>query len=171
LIFNRGETMGKLIVVQGDAVQGTDTHGVAGNATNPSPPPPTVLYPSGTGSYTYNGKITDSLSTFVKIGGQPVAILTSQSSLNPGEMAPGGGHYPGAGTGFIPPAPVPIPATLKFVPPVIGVGLPNAGAGSPLLSIGGVKVLLSGDKMDTCDGTGSANSTVTASGQSFVTSA
>jgi uncharacterized Zn-binding protein involved in type VI secretion len=126
---------------------------------------------AGTGSYTYKGKITDSLSTFVKIGGQPVAILTSQSSLNPGETAPGGGHDPASGSGFVPPAPVPIASTLAFLPPVKGVGLPNAGAGSPLLSIGGVKVLLDGDKMDTCDGTGSANSTVTTSGQSFVTSA
>src|ERR1019366_9694259 len=109
--------MGKLVVVQGDAVQGTDTHGVSGNATNPAAPPPSVLY-AGTGSYPYKGMITDGLSTFVKIGGQAVAVVTSQSSLNPGETAPGGGHDPGSGGGFIPPAPVPIGPTLKFLPPV-----------------------------------------------------
>jgi hypothetical protein len=52
---------------------------------------------------------------------------------------------------------------------VIGTGVPNAAAGSALLTVGGVKVLLDGDKIDTCDGTGSkGNSNVTAAGQSFV---
>jgi hypothetical protein len=159
--------MGKLVVVKGDAVQGTDTHTVTGTATNPAAPPPTVPY-SGSGSYNYNGAMTQALSTFVKIGGQPAALLTSQSSLKPGELSPGGGHDPAAGTNFIPPSPVPIPTTLSFLPPVQGVGVPNAASGSALLTAAGVKVLLDGDKIDTCDGTGSANSTVTASGQSFV---
>jgi hypothetical protein len=158
--------MGKLVVVQGDAVKGTDTHTVAGSATNPAAPPPTLPY-AGTGSYTYNGAMTQALSTLVKIGGQPVALETSQSSLNPGELT-GGGHAPAAGSDFIPPTPAPIPATLAFLPPIQGIGIPNAASGSALLTIGGVKVLLDGDKIDTCDGTGSANSTVTASGQSFV---
>ena len=47
--------------------------------------------------------------------------------------------------------------------------MPNAAAGSSLLTVGGAKVLLDGDKIDTCDGLGvKANSTVTAMGQSFV---
>ncbi|MGA7409141.1 MAG: hypothetical protein WBW33_01580 [Bryobacteraceae bacterium] len=158
--------MGKLVVVQGDAVQGTDTHTVSGNATNPAPPPPTVPY-AGSGSYSYKGAITQALSTFVTIGGVSVALKTSQSSLNPGELT-SGGHAPLAGSNFLPPAPVPIAASLSFLPPVQGVGVPNAASGSALLTVGGVKVLLDGDKIDTCDGTGSANSTVTASGQSFV---
>jgi hypothetical protein len=52
---------------------------------------------------------------------------------------------------------------------VIGTGVPNTSAGSALLTIGGTKVLLDGDKIDTCDGTGGkGNSTVSAAGQSFV---
>jgi uncharacterized Zn-binding protein involved in type VI secretion len=159
--------MGKLVVVQNDAVQGTDTHNVSGNATNPGPPPPTVPY-VGTGKYVYTGKMTDSLSTFVKIGGKPAALVTSKSSLNPGETAPSGGHGGPSGSAFVPPAPVPIPATLAITD-VIGTGVPNASAGSALLTIGGTKALLDGDKIDTCDGAGGkANSTVTAAGQSFV---
>jgi uncharacterized Zn-binding protein involved in type VI secretion len=156
--------MGKLIVVQNDAVQGTDKHPVAGSATNPAAPPPTVPY-AGTGDYQYSGKMTVLLSTFVTIGGVPVALVTSQSSLDPGA------HLAPSGSNFTPPTPVPIPATLNFVPPVVGIGVPNAASGSALLTVGGVKVLLDGDKIDTCDGTGSANSTVTASGQTFVKSA
>ena len=36
--------MGELVVVKGDPVSGTDKHHVSGQATNPSPPPPTVPY-------------------------------------------------------------------------------------------------------------------------------
>lgn len=156
--------MGKLLVVQGDAVSGTDTHTIAGFFKAGSPPPPY----SGTGDYTYNGKITDGLSTFVKIGGKAVALVTSTSSLNSGETSKGGGHSPESGlpSKYVPPGPD--TSTLQFVPPIKGVGVPNAAAGSALLTLGGVKVLLDTDKIDTCDGTGSANSTVTASGQSFV---
>jgi hypothetical protein len=98
-----------------------------------------------------------------------VALVTSKSSLNPGETAPPtGGHSGPAGSSFLPPTPVPIAISLSITD-VIGTGIPNASAGSSLLSIGGVKVLLDGDKIDTCDGLGTpANSTVTASGQSFV---
>jgi uncharacterized Zn-binding protein involved in type VI secretion len=121
------------------------------------------------GSFTYTGKMTDSLSSFVTIGGVPVAVATSKSSLNPGETAPPtGGHSGPAGSGFLPPSPVPIPISLSISDP-IGTGVPNAAAGSAVLTIGGVKVLLDGDKIDTCDGLHvPANSTVTASGQSFV---
>jgi hypothetical protein len=147
--------MGKMVVVEGDAVQGTDKHTVSGMTASPPPP---VVY-GGTGSYKYDGKMTGSLSTFVTIGGKPVALTTSQSSLN----SP---HVASAGTDLTPPTAN--PATLIFAPPVVGTGVPNAAAGSAFLTIGGTKVLLDGDKIDTCDGTGSANSTVTASGQSFV---
>ena len=162
--------MGKMVGVEGDAVRGTDKHNVSGNATNPSPPPapPTVPY-AGVGSYTYTGKMTDSLSTFVKIAGKPVALVTSKSSLNPTEtVPPAGGHSGPAGSGFTPPTPAPIPLTLSITD-TIGTGIPNAAAGSALLTVGGVKVLLDGDKIDTCDGLHiPANSTVAASGQSFV---
>jgi hypothetical protein len=158
--------MAKLVVVQGDGVAGTDKHNVTGNATNPAPPPPTVPY-TGVGSYQYAGKMTDGLSTFATIGGKAIALVTSTSSLNPGEAATGG-HAGPSGTGFVPPAPVPIPNTLT-ISDVIGTGVPNAAAGSSVLTVGGTKVLLSGDKIDTCDGLGvKANSTVTATGQSFV---
>jgi hypothetical protein len=160
--------MGKLAVVQGDSVQGTDKHNVVGKATNPAAPPPTVPY-AGIGSYAYNGKMTDGLSAFVTFGGKPVALVTSKSSLNPGETAPGGGHNAASGSSFVPPAPPPILDPTLSITDVIGTGVPNAAAGSALLTIGGVKVLLDGDKIDTCDGTGvPANSTVTASGQSLV---
>lgn len=162
--------MGKMVVVQDDAVQGTDKHNVSGNATDPAPPPapPTVPY-VGIGSYKYAGKMTDSLSSFVKIAGKPVAVVSSKSSLNPGETAPpSGGHSGPAGSNFTPTTPVPIPTTLSITDS-IGTGVPNTAAGSALLTIGGVKVLLDGDKIDTCDGLHvPANSTVTASGQSFV---
>jgi hypothetical protein len=159
--------MGKLVVVRGDTVAGADKHNVSGMATNP-PPPPTVPY-TGVGSYKYAGSMTDGLSTFVRIGGKPAALVTSKSSLDPGEtVPPTGGHSGPAGSGFVPPTPPPIPSTL-MITDQIGIGVPNASAGSALLSVGGTKVLLDGDQMDTCDGTGGkANSTVTAVGQSFV---
>lgn len=155
--------MGKPIVVKGDAVQGTDTHSVTGTG----PPPPSLPF-AGTGDYSYKGSMTGSLSTFVKIGGKAVALVTSKSSLGATETAPGGGHFPAVGSNLKPTSPVPVPATMQIVPPIVGTGVPNAAAGSVFVTIGGTKVLLGGDKIDTCDGTGSANSTVTASGQSFV---
>ena len=167
--------MGKLVVVQNDAVKGTDTHNVSGVGPNPAfpPPPPTVKF-GGTGSYKYAGSMTDSLSTFVQIGGKPVGLVTSKSSLNPGETATGGHSGPAgsnfvAGVGSLAVQPLPTGPPPLSITDVIGTGVPNAAAGSALLTIGGVKVLLDGDKIDTCDGTGSkGNSNVTASGQSFV---
>jgi hypothetical protein len=156
--------VGKLVVVQSDPVQGTDKHPVTGPAV---PPPPGATF-SGTGSYHYVGSVTGDLSTFVKIGGKPVGLVTSRSSLDPGETAPGGGHNAASGTNFSPPSPVPVLASLSFAPPLVGTGVPNVAAGSALLTISGTKVLLDSDKFDTCDGTGSGNSTVTAAGQSFV---
>jgi hypothetical protein len=150
--------MGKLIVVQNDVVTGTDTH----NVTGPAPPPPGTIF-TGTSDYDYAGKVTLNLSTFVTIGGKAVALVTSQCTLD----SP---HVPFPGKNLKPTAPV--PTTLTFVPPPpTGIGAPNSGAGSALLTVGGVKVLLDGDKMDTCSGTGSANSSVAASGNTFVKSA
>ncbi len=162
--------MGKMVVVKGDAVSGTDKHTVSGVVPNP-PPPGTTVPCTGTGSYTYNGAITSGLSTFVKIGGIPAALETSKSSLNPTETGPSGGHFAltGKNLALTPPGVPPnTPLSLAFMPAIVGVGVPNAASGSALLTVGGVKVLLDGDKMDTCDNTLSANSTVTASGQSFV---
>src|ERR1035438_9498532 len=147
--------MGKLVVVQGDAVQGTDTHTVSGTL-----PPPGGEY-AGTAQYQYVGSITDKLSAFVKVGGKPVALLTSMSSLKTG-------HVAALWKGFMPSSPIPIPANVMLNPAIVGVGVPNSGAGSTVLTVGGIKVLLDSDKIDTCDGFGSANSTVTAAGQSFV---
>src|SRR6266478_7401565 len=160
--------MGKPVVVQGDSVQGTDKHNVMGSG----PTPPGLPF-SGTGTYKYLGSMSDNLSTFVKIAGKPVALVTSKSSLNQGEiLPPTGGHSGPAGNPFTAGpgsgAAQPMPLTVMILD-VIGIGVPNASAGSALLTVGGAKVLLDGDKIDTCDGTGSkANSTVTAVGQSFV---
>jgi hypothetical protein len=169
--------MGRLVVLQGDPVSGTDTHQVSGMATNPAPPPATVPY-TGRGDYQYNGAVTRQLSDFVSIGGVPVALVTSQSTLNPGEDTPPTGKHTGPqGSKFVPPgnppvpgALVPIPSSLSITDTPLGTGVPNAGAGSALLTVGGVKVLLDTDKIDTCSGVGAkADSTVAAAAQSFVT--
>jgi hypothetical protein len=162
--------VGKLVVVKGDAVSGTDQHNVAGQATNPAAPPPTVPY-TGVADFAYNGAMTDALSDSVTIGGVPVALVTSKSSLNPGEAAPPAGKHSGPqGGNFVPPAPVPVAASLSITDAPLGTGVPNAGAGSALLTVGGVKVLLDADKIDTCSGIGvPAGSSVAARGQSFVT--
>lgn len=160
--------MSKLVAVQNDKVEGTDRHNVQGNATNPSPPPPTVPY-TGVGEFDYAGKMTDDLSDFVKIGGKAAALKTSKSSLNPGEAAaPAGKHSGPQGKNFAPPAPAPIPLSLS-IKDTIGAGVPSAAAGSQFVKIGGAAVLLDGDKIDTCDGLGvPMNSTVTAENQDFV---
>jgi hypothetical protein len=149
-----------------------DKHNVEGLGPNPAPSPPTANY-VGIGSFQYHGSMTDSLSTFVKFGGKSVALVSSNSSLNTGEdVAPSGSHSGPAGSGFImgpgSVALTPTAETLKITDQ-IGPGVPNAASGSALLTIGGTKVLLDGDKIDTCDGAGAkANSTVTSAGQSFV---
>lgn len=165
--------MGKLVVVENDKVEGKDTHNVAGTGPNPAQPPvpPQVAF-SGTGRFDYKGKMTDRLSDFVKIGGKPVALVTSRSSLNPGESAPGGGHHGASGSSFVPGAgsmaPTPTAPTLSITD-VIGEGKPSATAGSTFVKVGGDKVLLDGDKIDTCDGLSvPMNSAVTSGGQSFV---
>ncbi|MGH4006877.1 MAG: hypothetical protein ACRDTH_01680 [Pseudonocardiaceae bacterium] len=162
-----------MLIVEKDAVHGTDQHNVFGSAPSPSGPVPY----SGVGDYKYAGTMTDELSDFVRIAGVPVALTTSRSSLNRGEDVPPTGEHSGPrGSGFTlpfklpprPPAPEPIPLTLRITDP-IGVGRPNVGAGSDFVSVAGRPVLLDGDAIDTCDGTGRPkNSTVTSSRQSFV---
>lgn len=160
--------MSKLAIVENDKVEGVDQHNVQGDATNPSPPPPPTVPYVGVASFDYVGKMTDSLSDFVNIDGQPVATVNSKSSLNPSEDAPGGGHHGSAGKNFQPPAPVPIPISLSIQDP-IGEGTPSANAGSLFVNIEDEAVLLDRDSIDTCDGIGTPmNSTVTSENQSFV---
>lgn len=155
--------MGTLVVVENDKVEGTDKHNVSGMAT---PPPPNTPY-VGVGDFQYKGKMTDALSDFVKIGGKPVALVSSKSSLNPGEDTPAGKHYGAAGTNFVPPSPAPVLSSLSITDP-IGTGVPSAGTGSTFVSVGGTAVLLDGDKIDTCDGLSiPMNSTVTVENQDF----
>ena len=159
--------MPKLLVVKGDPVSGTDQHNVKGDFTNPSPPPATL--PSvWVGDYGYAGSITDGLSDFVTVNGTPLALTSSQSSLDPGEAA-SGKHFGANGGNFQPTAPAPIPATLSITDSPLGGGTPNAGAGSGLLTVNGVRALLAGDAIDTCSGIGvPADSAVAAQGQDFV---
>lgn len=163
--------MGQLLVVEGDPVRGTDQHNVQG--LGPTPSAPAAFY-AGIGDYAYRGSVTEELSTFVTIAGRPVALVTSRSGLDPGEDAPGGGHAGPSGGNFVPGpgtvAPAPTPATLRITDTPLGTGVPNSAAGNALLTVGGVRVLLDGDAIDTCSGLGKpADSTVTARGQDFVT--
>jgi hypothetical protein len=155
--------MGKLVVVKGDPVKGTDTHNVTG-ATS------TVPY-AGTADFKYDGAVTGSLSDFVKIADVQVALVTSRSTLNSGEDAPPAGKHSGPqGANFVPSSPTLITSSVLIGDTPLGTGVPNAGAGSSLLTVGGVKVLLNADKIDTCSGVGAkADSTVTAKAQQFVT--
>jgi hypothetical protein len=162
--------MGKLVVVEKDPVTGKDKHKVQGDATNPAAPPPTIPY-AGIGDFDYKGAITGKLSDFVTIDGQPVALVSSESTLDPGEDAPPAGKHSGPqGSNFVPPSPAPIAITLSIKDSPLGTGTPNSGAGSGVLTIGAVKVLLDADKIDTCSGVGApAGSSVAAAGQDFVT--
>jgi hypothetical protein len=151
--------MGKLVVVKGDPVQGTDKHNVSGKTAS-SPP---ADY-TGVGDFEYHGAITGQLSDFVRINGVPVALVTSRSSLNPGEDSPPGKHAGPLGKNFVPSTANPATLSIKDTDN-IGPGVPNAGAGSAVLTVNGVKVLLDTDKIDTCSGVGA----VAAKGQDFVT--
>lgn len=157
--------MSKLVVVKGDPVRGTDKHNVTGIADTPSTPPPAY---AGIGSFEYKGAMTDELSDFVTIDGVPVALVTSSSSLDPGETDTGK-HVGMNGSGFVPASPGPLLDKTLSIIDVIGTGIPNAGAGSGVLTVNGVKALLDTDKIDTCSGVGAlAGSSTTAQGQSFV---
>lgn len=161
--------MSKLIIVESDKVQGTDKHNVTGPAT---PPPPNQTY-KGVGDYDYVGSMTDQLSSFVRIEGKWVALISSKSSLNPGESTPPTGKHSGPmGRNFDPDAPVPMITSAPPAPAItdqVGTGIANASAGSSFVAIDGTNVLLDGDRIDTCDGLGNTgNSTVTSQEQSFV---
>lgn len=155
--------MSTLLVVEGDPVDGTDTHAVTGSTTS-NPPAPYA----GTGDYAYKGEVTGGLSDFVTVGGVPVAVVTSSSTLRQDGTTD---HTEASGSAFSPSSPPPNPTTLAFVPPTgVGAGAPNEAAGSGVLTIGGVAALLDGDPFDTCGiPGGTASSTVAAQNQSFVT--
>jgi|SRR6185369_1439741 uncharacterized Zn-binding protein involved in type VI secretion len=161
--------MSKLITVDGDKVEGTDKHNVSGTGTNPNSGS-TVPF-TGIADFDYKGKMTDELSDFVNIGGKPVALVTSKSSLNPGEDSTGG-HAPTSAKNIvaIPPPPItPGTETVLAITDAIGTGIPSSGTGSTFVKVGGDAVLLDGDKIDTCDGLSiPMNSTVTAENQDFV---
>ncbi|MFC0541513.1 hypothetical protein [Kutzneria chonburiensis] len=164
--------MAKLVIVKGDPVTGKDKHAVAGFGPNPSPPPQELKY-AGTADFAYIGTISARLSDFVSINGTPVALVTSQSSLNAGETVMGGKHYGPAGDNYkadpASPALEPTKDARLEIKDGLDPGVPNSGAGSQLLTIGGVKVLLDADKLDTCGSKHqSANSSVAAQGQDFV---
>lgn len=160
--------MAKLIVVEGDKVEGVDRHNVSGNATNPSGTPPTIPY-VGVAEFEYAGAMTDALSDFVRIDGTAVALVSSKSSLDIGEDVPVAGKHSGPqGSNFIPPSPAPIAASLSITDPV-GEGTPSATSGSGFVRVAEDAMLLDGDSIDTCDGLSiPMNSTVTAEGQDFV---
>jgi hypothetical protein len=157
--------MGKLVIVENDPVRGTDTHNVAGSDTSAPPNPYT-----GTGDFDYDGAMTERLVDFVRIAGTAVAVISSGSMLNTGQdAAPVGKHSGPMGSNFTPPSPPPNAVTLAITDAPLGTGEPNGGAGSALLTVDGVKVLLDGDEIDTCSGVGGkAGSTVTATAQDFV---
>jgi hypothetical protein len=163
--------MSRLVIVENDPVRGTDTHNVKG--VDRSVPP--NLY-TGTGDFDYDGAMADRLVHFVRIAGMAVAVVSSGSRLNAGQDgAPAGRHWGPMGSNFTPAAPPPNTdpsggGALQITDAPLGAGVPNAGAGSALLTVDGVKVLLDADEIDTCSGVGAtAGSTVTATGQDFVT--
>lgn len=161
--------MGKLIIVENDKVEGTDTHSLSGPGTTASAPPMSSPY-SGSGSFDYVGKMTGQLSDFVKIDGKPVALKSSKSSLNPGEDAPPSGKHSGPMVkNPVPPLTSPIVATVPMlaITGPVGTGNPGATAGSTFVKIASTAVLLDGDKMDTC-GPPPMNATVTSEKQDFV---
>ena len=164
--------MSRLIVVENDKVQGTDTHNVSGTGTDSSTSSPAPF--QGTAEFDYKGSMTDELSDFLSIDGKPVALVSSKSSLDPGEDSTGG-HAPlnAKNITVITPATITpgTEAVSKILDP-IGTGIPSMGTGSAFVKIVGDAVLFDGDSIDTCDGLGgTANSTVTAENQDFVSCA
>jgi hypothetical protein len=153
--------LSKLLVVEGDPVDGTDTHAVSG-VLKLDPTKPYV----GTGDYAYGGKVSGGVSDFVTVDGKGLAVVTSSSTLRKDSES---GHQPKNGSNFTPPGPE--LSDLKFVPPTsVGSGKPGGAAGSSLLTVSGTKVLLDDDPFDTCGIPGGiASSTVAAETQSFVT--
>ena len=164
--------MAILIVVDGDTVEGTDKHNISGTGTLPASPSPIPNTPfTGIADFDYQGSMTDDLSDFVSIDGQAVALVSSKSSLDPGEDS-AGGHAALSAKNIIPMAPPTITPGTEMVSAItdpIGIGTPTIGVGSTFVKIGGDAVLFDGDTIDTCDGLSiPANSTVTAENQNFV---
>jgi hypothetical protein len=154
----------KRVVVKGDPVDGTDTHGLSGKTASA----PVVEW-AGTGDYPYKGEVSNGLSEVVTVGSTPLALVTSGSTLRADGQQ---GHDAKLGGGnFQPAVPAPNPASLTFVPGTgIGDGKPSAGTGSAALTINGVKVLLDGDQFDTCGiPGGTTKAKVEAKGQDLVT--
>src|SRR3954451_18455160 len=113
--------MAKLLVVDGDKVDGKDKHNVTG-------PLPNGTY-TGVGDYAYKGAVTTGLSDFVTVGGKDLAVVSSGSTLRADGTLD---HTASNGTNFVPAG---APPALTFVPPTgIGVGKPSTGAGSTLLT-------------------------------------
>ncbi|MFJ4245048.1 hypothetical protein ACIP17_31115 [Streptomyces iakyrus] len=158
--------MAKLIAVENDPVTGKDMHNVSGATTSN---PPTAY--TGLAEFAYSGVLTQGLSDLLRINDTPVALMTSRSTLPPIEMTPPVGRHSGPmGSNFVPPAPPPQPLTLVITDAVLGGGTPSATAGSALLTVNGVRVLLDGDAIDTCSGVGApAGSKVSATLQNVVT--
>jgi hypothetical protein len=163
--------MGTLIIVEGDAVEGTDKHNISGVGTMPGPTPVPGTPFTGIADFDYKGSMTDALSTMVSIGGKAVAVVSSKSSLDPGEDSIGG-HAALSAKNIIPvPPPAITPGTevVNAITDPIGTGIPSAGTGSTFVKVDGSAVLFDGDAIDTCDGLSiPGNSTVTASHQNFV---
>lgn len=115
-----------------------------------------------TASYLYKGAVTDNLSEFVRIGGQPIAHTSSGSTL------PQGGHAVASPSDLT--SLIPVPNKLEaFVTQPDGKGVPNERAGSIFVRVGGEPVLLDSDKFNTCGSSkGFGNSSVSAGGQAFV---
>lgn len=161
--------MGTLIVVEGDKVEGTDKHNVSGTGTDTSIPGPNSF--TGIADFDYKGSMTDELSGFVNANGKAVAVISSKSSLDPGEDSVGGHAALSAKniTVIAPPTISPGTEVVTSITDSIGTGVPSAGTGSGFVKIGGEAVLLDGDSIDTCDGLSiPMNSTVTVENQDFV---
>lgn len=163
--------MGTLIVVEGDKVEGTDKHNISGTGTLPPPPPsgtPGTPF-TGIADFDYKGSMTDELSDMVSIGGKAAALVSSKSSLDPGEDS-AGGHAPTSAKNIHEtPTMIPVSRVVTAITDAIGTGVPSAGTGSSFVKVDGNAVLLDGDSIDTCDGLSiPMNSTVTSENQDFV---
>lgn len=164
--------MGTLIVVEGDKVEGTDKHNISGTGTDTSSGTPVPMTPfTGIADFDYKGAMTDELSDFVSIGGKAIALVSSKSSLDPGEDS-AGGHAATSAKSITVIAPTTItPGTevASAITDSIGEGKVSQGMGSTFVKAGGDAVLLDGDSIDTCDGLSiPMNSSVTAAEQDFV---
>ncbi len=164
--------MSTLVVIAGDKVEGTDKHNVSGTGTMPATPSAIPNTPfSGNAEFDYKGSMTDGLNGMVSIGDKAVTLITSKSSLDPGEDS-AGGHAPISAKNIVPIPPPPITTGTEVVISItdpIGTGTPSSGTGSSFVKIDGDAVLLDGDSLDTCDGLGGkSNSTVTTENQDFV---